>query len=83
VQVWYTTDDGFVFTVSMLAFSSRDQLVRVILRPQENVRNETTLGPGFVLRPDENGALQRFVQCEIDGLLSIARKAGATDVDPA
>lgn len=81
VRVWYATDDEFVFMSSLFAFFHGGKLVRVVLRPHENVRLGVTTAPVFVLRPDEDGRLNEFVQREIVGLLRISRELSHGDVD--
>lgn len=81
VRVWYTTDDEFVFISSLFAFFHGGKLVRVILRPHENVRLGMTAAPGFVLRPDADGTLNDFVQREIAGLIRVCSELSRLDVD--
>lgn len=81
LQIWFVETREFVFTLSLFAFFRGGRLVRVVLRPQENVRAGVTSAPLIVLRPDPDGALDDFVAREIEGLQRVSRELKSDEID--
>ena len=81
MRIWFIENREFVFTLSLFAFFRDGRLVRVVMRPQENVRAGVTSAPAIVLRPDPDGALEAFVAREIEGLQRVSREVAPDEID--